>query len=119
MSIHHFCALFICLGLLPVPAATVYGRQDRAITIVATAEDTHGVGSLGYGSSEPGSPPRSSYGNNPNDYRRGYEGNSPYPGDPWNRETDFKARNYQQRHEPEPQYASPPDAGPARSRKQP
>lgn len=69
-----------------------------------------GVGTMGYGPSTPGSPPRSSYGNTPGDYRRGYEGNSPYPGDPWGREADFKARNYEQRNGPQPQYAAPPSA---------
>ena len=76
----------------------------------AKAAGTGGVGTMGYGSSTPGAPPRSSFGNTPGDYRRGYEGHSPYPGDPWGREADFKARNYEQRHGPQPEFATPPDS---------
>lgn len=75
---------------------------------VTAAGTIRGVGTMGYGPSTPGAPPRSSYGNTPGDFNRGYEGNSPSPGDPWNREADFKARNYQFRHGPQPQFATPP-----------
>lgn len=118
MSRHHFCALFVVLALSfapaaalvrPLPAGEVCVGQGGSDFIIAAAGNIRGVNSLGYNSPAPGSAPRSSYGNNPGDYRRGYEGNSPYPGDPWNREADFKARNYQQQHGPQPQSASPPD----------
>ena len=67
---------------------------------------------MGYGSPAPAARPRSSFGGTPGDYARGYEGMSPTPGDPWNREADFKARNYQERHSPPPAFATPPE-GPA------
>ena len=73
------------------------------------AQPVRGVGTMGYGSPAPSAPPRSSYGNTPGNYQRGYEGNSPSPGDPWNREADFKARNYQLRHGAQPEFASPPE----------
>lgn len=83
-----------------------HGADNSSLFMAAGA--IRGVGTMGYGSSTPGAPPRSSFGNSPNDYRRGYEGNSPYPGDPWGREADFKARNYETRHGPQPQLATPP-----------
>lgn len=66
-----------------------------------------GVGAMGYGAPAPASPPRPTYGNTPGDYQRGYEGHRPGL-DPWHREADFKARNYQLRYGPQPQIASPP-----------
>ena len=87
-------------------SALTPGHDGKALIIAAGT--IRGVGTMGYGSSTPGSPPRSSFGNNPNDYRRGYEGSSPTPGDPWGREADFKARNYELRHGPQPQFATPP-----------
>lgn len=96
------CTQNICLMLLLAVTALVLPLQADA------ADTVRGVGTMGYGTSSPGAPPRSSFGNTPNDYKRGYEGNSPNPGDPWGREADFKARNYEQRHNPSPQPAAPP-----------
>lgn len=75
---------------------------------VTAAGPIQGVGTLGYGSSMPAVPPRSSYGNTPGDYARGYEGNSPVPGDPWHREADMRARDYQLKNSPPAQVATPP-----------
>lgn len=81
------------------------GKPDDFITAAGTVQ---GVGTLGYGTSAPATPPRSGYGSTPGDYARGYEGNSPVPGDPWNREADLRARDYQQKNSPPPQIATPP-----------
>lgn len=89
----------VCDEQAPLPIA---GPQTLA------AGTVKGVGTLGYGAPAPATPPPSSYGNAPGDYRRGYEGPSPTPGDPWHREGDFKARDYQFRHGPQPGYAEPP-----------
>lgn len=106
------CACIPSIGLLLLLAVAALIPPLRA----DAADTVRGVGTMGYGSSSPGTPPRSSFGNTPNDYRRGYEGNSPNPGDPWGREADFKARNYEQRHNPSPQPtapATPPSPAPA------
>ena len=85
--------------------ANFNGNPDDFVTSAGTVQ---GVGTLGYGSSTPASPPRSSYGSTPGDFNRGYEGNSPVPGDPWNREADLRARDYQLKNSPPAQVASPP-----------
>ena len=79
-------------------------------SFVTAAGPVRGVGSLGYGSSTPGNPPRPVYGGTPGDYARGYEGMSPYPRDIWHRESDFNDPSYRRRHSPPPAYASPPHA---------
>lgn len=86
--------------------AVLVAMADAPGTLLAAAAPIRGVGSLGYGSRAPATPPRPSYGGTPGDYRRGYEGHS--PGDPWNREADLKARNFEQRYSAPPAYASPP-----------
>lgn len=101
------CARNVCFSLLLAAALIAPARADAAAPI-------RGVRTMGHGSPPPSAPPRSSYGNTPNDYRRGYEGNSPSPGDPWGREADFKARNYEQRHNPlPPAVPSPQSPAPA------
>lgn len=99
-----------------VAAAAAPAPDDDAIylaqldDIVTAAGPIRGVGTMGYGSPAPASRPPSSYGSTPGDYRRGYEGPSPSPGDPWNRESDFKARDYTTRHGPQPGFAAPPQS---------
>jgi hypothetical protein len=75
---------------------------------VVAAGSVRGVGTLGYGSSARPAPPPPAYGGTPGDYARGYEGLSPAHGDPWHRESDFKARDYLMRHGPQPDLAAPP-----------
>ena len=75
---------------------------------VTAAGPMRGVDTLGYGASMPSVAPRSSYGTTPGDYARGYEGNS--PNDPWNREADMKARDYQLKNSPPAAVATPPAA---------
>lgn len=88
---------------IEVPAFSL--GPDDLITAAGTVQ---GVGTLGYGSSAPASPPKSSYGGTPGDFARGYEGNSPTPGDPWHREADLRARDYQFKNSPPPVVAAPP-----------
>lgn len=68
-----------------------------------------GVGGMGYGRAAPPAPPSSAapspYGSE-RDFQRGYAGN--VPNDPWHRDADFSARDYQLRHGPAPQHAYPP-----------
>lgn len=96
---------WVCACLLSLAIGCARAHPALAEDMFA-AGSIRGVGGMGYGASAPGARPRSSFGNTPGDYRRGYEGNMP-GGDPWNREADFKARNYEIRHSPEPQYALP------------
>jgi hypothetical protein len=77
--------------------------------LVVAAGSVRGVGTVGYGSSARPAPPPPAYGGTPGDYGRGYEGLSPAHGDPWHRESDFKARDYLTRHgPPQPDSAVPP-----------
>ncbi|MDL2267634.1 hypothetical protein LJC46_06570 [Desulfovibrio sp. OttesenSCG-928-G15] len=98
----------------PADLVTASGNKARSLhsdnsgTILVAAELIRGVSRMGYGAASRAAPPRPTYGSSPYDYRRGYVGNSPYPGDPWHRDADFKARNYMLRHGPAPEDASPP-----------
>lgn len=84
-------------------------QDDEALPVMLAASGlVKGVGTMGYGAPAAPTPPPSSYGNTPGDFVRGYEGNSPVPGDPWNREADLRARDYMLKHGPAPQYATPP-----------
>lgn len=107
----------------PTASGTPTGGQGSAQGenggMLVAAELIRGVSRMGYGRAASPAPPRSSYGGSPNDYRRGYEGHSPEPGDPWNREADFKARNYMLRHGPAPEDASPPEYAPPAPPKRP
>lgn len=67
---------------------------------------TRGVPALGAPKHMPHSPPPA-YGGSPRDYQRGYVGHSP-GSDPWHRDSDFKARDYQFRYGPPPQVSAPP-----------
>lgn len=102
-------------GIVPLCSALIAGALLFASLAppVLAAAPIRGVGTMGYGAPAPSAPPRSSYGNTPGDFRRGYEGNSPSPGDPWNREADLKARNYELRHSAPPEFAAPPETGSA------
>jgi len=71
---------------------------------VFAAGTIRGVGTMGYGAPAAPSRPGSAA---PGDFERGYSGSMPNS-DPWNRDADFKARNYQLRHGPQPEYATPP-----------
>ena len=95
----YVCALFFSL--------TLSQAQDAFAAKSSSGGIIRGVGSMGYGAPAQGSRPGGSFGSTPGDYRRGYEGAAP-GSDPWNREADFKARDYQIRHSPPPQYAAPP-----------
>jgi len=73
-----------------------------------TPGTVQGVGRMGYGAPAPAAPRPNFAG--PGDFERGYVG--PAPGsDPWNRDADFRARNYQTLHGPQPQFATPPQVG--------
>ena len=78
---------------------------------LTAAGSIKGVGTMGYGAPAAGAPPRSSHGASPRDFQRGYEGHHP-GGDPWNRDADFKARNYETRYGPQPRMATPPQGRP-------
>jgi hypothetical protein len=83
----------------------VWGMQLFFSGDAVAAGTIKGVGTMGYGAPAPASPPRS-FGA-PGDFERGYSGSMPNS-DPWNRDADFKARNYQLRYGPQPQFATPP-----------
>lgn len=93
-------ALFLLAFFLPaLSPGALPGTEAKAASM------TRGVGRSG-APAPPSSAPSSSYGRSPRDFSRGYEGAA--PGDPWNRESDFKSRSYQFRHGPEPSHAEPP-----------
>lgn len=88
--------------------STSFQDNEAAPVMLAASGLVKGVGTMGYGTPATPAPPASSYGNTPGDFVRGYEGNSPVPGDPWNREADLRARDYMFKNGPAPQYATPP-----------
>ncbi|MDR1490731.1 MAG: hypothetical protein LBS65_09690 [Desulfovibrio sp.] len=92
--------LFTALPILP-------GIQAKAGSspVHLAAGPVRGLGTLRPLPPLRASPP-SPYSNNPQDFHRGYVGNS--PNDPWHRDNDFKARDYQLRYGPQPEYAAPP-----------
>lgn len=73
--------------------------------VLVAASSVKGVGALGFGTPAQPAPPGSTYGT-PGGYVRGYEGSS--PNDFWNRDSDFLQRDYQFKHGPQPNYATPP-----------
>lgn len=74
--------------------------------ILVAATTIGGTGRLGFGTPAAPSPPgRDTYGT-PGGYVRGYEGTA--PGDFWHRDSDFYQRDYQFKHGPQPNYATPP-----------
>lgn len=104
------CALLLAATGPQSPSLAGDGPDDGFFLAAGTIR---GVGTLGYGgSASPSSPPPRSYGGAPGDYGRGYEGLSPANGDPWHRESDFKARDYIMRHSPAPALAAPPQTLP-------
>lgn len=77
------------------------------VAVAAVGGGVQGVGRLGFGApSSPSSSGQSTYGT-PGGYVRGYE-NPSGSGDFWHRDYDFYQRDYQLKHGPEPQYATPP-----------
>jgi hypothetical protein len=99
--------IYACIFTL---ALTVWGIQEAM-----AAGSIKGVGTMGYGAPASSSPPGSTFGGAPGDYARGYTGSMP-DSDPWNRDADFRARNYQLLHGPQPRYAMPPQSGTAGAR---
>jgi hypothetical protein len=97
-----FAAVSPTFGSLALMADSGFTPDD----LITAAGPIRGVGSLGYGAPAPAAPPRPSYGGNPGDYARGYEGTA--PNDPWHREGDLKARDFQTRYGPQPESATPP-----------
>jgi len=114
---------------IPAPFASTYKSGSRVaaagcifvLTLFCSGEALaagtgnaiRGVGRMGYGAPAPAAPRPSSAA--PGDFERGYSG--PAPGsDPWNRDADFRARNYQTLHGPQPQFAAPPQTGPPGTR---
>lgn len=102
------CVFFLALALCCARASRCRAAAYEGVPVAAGT--IQGVGTMGYGAPAPGVPPRSSFGDTPGDFRRGYEGNIP-GNDPWGREADFKDRSYRMRHGPQPQYAAPPPDG--------
>ncbi|MDR2744204.1 MAG: hypothetical protein LBB66_03250 [Desulfovibrio sp.] len=97
------CLLAPLLAALPI----LPGPQAASSPVYLAAGPVRGLGTL-----RPLPPPRSAppppYSGNPQDFHRGYAGNS--PNDPWHRDNDFKARDYQLRYGPQPEYAAPPQS---------
>ncbi|MCC8194700.1 MAG: hypothetical protein LIP28_08660 [Deltaproteobacteria bacterium] len=74
--------------------------------VLVAASTIGGTGSLGFGApAQPAPPGRDTYGT-PGGYARGYEGWG--RNDFWNRDSDFRQRDYQFKHGPPPAYATPP-----------
>lgn len=74
--------------------------------VLVAATTIGGTSRLGVGSSAAPSPPGQNTYGTPGGYVRGYEGSA--PGDVWHRDSDFYQRDYQFKHGPQPQYATPP-----------
>ena len=74
--------------------------------VMVAATSIGGTGALGFGTpAQPAPPGHSTYGT-PGGYARGYEGWG--RNDFWHRDSDFNQRDYQFKHGPQPQYATPP-----------
>jgi len=74
--------------------------------VMVAANSIGGTGVLGFGASAlPAQSGQNTYGT-PGGYVRGYEGWG--PNDFWHRDSDFRQRDYQFKHGPPPQYATPP-----------
>ena len=74
--------------------------------VLVAASAIGGTARLGIGEPAQATPPgRNTYGT-PGGYVRGYEGTS--RNDTWGRDSDFYQRDYQFKHGPQPQYATPP-----------
>jgi hypothetical protein len=74
--------------------------------VMVAASTISGTSALGFGPSPtPAQSGQSTYGT-PGGYARGYEGWG--PNDFWHRDSDFRQRDYQFKHGPPPQYATPP-----------
>lgn len=74
--------------------------------VLVAASTVGGTSRLGFGTpAQPSPPGRDTYGT-PGGYVRGYEGSS--AGDFWHRDNDFYQRDYQFKHGPQPNYATPP-----------
>ena len=88
-------------SLAAVPETLPFGPG----TLVA-ATSIGGSGALGFGQPAQGTPPGQSTYGTPGGYARGYEGFA--PNDFWHRDSDFRQRDYQFKHGPPPNYATPP-----------
>jgi hypothetical protein len=99
------CLLALLLAALPVPSGLSAQAKAASSPVYLAAGPVRGVGTLRPLPPLHSSPP-SAYSGNPQDFHRGYVGNG--PNDPWHRDNDFKARDYQFRYGPLPEYATPP-----------
>lgn len=97
-------------GIVAAAPAPRPDTLQRPAFIVTAAGPIRGVGTLGYGNSAPSSPPRPPYGGGPTDFSKGREGPISGPPDFFGREADLRARDFQTKYGPQPQYATPPAA---------
>lgn len=74
--------------------------------VLVAAASIGGTGALGFGPPAQASPPGSGTYGTSGGYVRGYEGSA--RGDFWGRDSDFYQRDYQFKHGPQPNYATPP-----------
>ena len=102
------CILAPCILVLTLTAWGMPVFFPEEVMAARSPGTIQGVGRLGYGAPAPAAP-RPGFAA-PGDFERGYTGSAP-GSDPWNRDADFGARNYQARHGPQPQYATPPQIG--------
>ncbi|MDL2315940.1 hypothetical protein LJC59_02540 [Desulfovibrio sp. OttesenSCG-928-A18] len=78
--------------------------------LITAAGPIRGVGTMGYGRSAAPARPAPPYGGGQSDFTKGREGNASSPPDFFGREADLKARDFQLKYGPPPEYAIPPAA---------
>lgn len=84
------------------------GRDDSPFGpgVPVAASTIGGTARLGIGEPAQAAPPGQNTYGTPGGYARGYEGSS--RNDTWHRDSDFYQRDYQFKHGPQPQHATPP-----------